>query len=695
MTIKIGNTEINAVSVIEPYGDDLTTVADEPLEPWVRPSHWPDMPVINSGDHHCAFLVRIPSGTDGQQSPDNYFTLYTNGQSVYPYRHYDFTVDWGDGDQTVINATGHAQSPPPFGSLEHEYNFADLDASTQFEENGVSYRIAVVEFESPVSGVDSFDCRYIKNYAGGTLEYGNNILEFDINLPTTTSIGVNYNFNSYYFPVLEKARLHTPKVSYLHQYFQYTKRLRSLEFGPFDNLTYIKSFLLGSALDYIPTLDTSNVNTASSAFNGMFNLRSYQNDLDLTGVADLNGLFQACSNLKEVEIDISSTTTNMFRMFGYCRKLQKVSGNWDTSNVTNFQEVFGYCHELPYLPEIDLSSATNCYRSFWYCYDLRETPRLNAPNCTQFYDMFYSCSSLTNVTVEDISNPATLSTRQMFSNCTKLRQIKFINSGVHPTDSNGAHAMFNNCNSLQSFPDLDMSGCITIANMFNSCASLKKAPRLNTPNCINFSKLYSSCYNLESTPYIDITNGGEGDVNISEMFYSCGSLKEIPNLDWSRVSYAYRAFYGCSKASGDISLNLSNLNYSTNTSNAATRNMFNNVGDFSITDLTLSESGYFSVAPFHSSRLVSVPYVNASGGYNYSQLFNYTQHLRAGALSGVDKSIGYYRTALSSGAILDVFNGLASGVVGQSIDLREAPSAYILHPDTISIATSKGWTVTT
>ena len=169
MTIKLGNTEINAVSVIEPYGDDLTTVADEPLEPWVRPSHWPDMPVINSGDHHCAFLVRIPSGTDGQQSPDNYFTLYTNGQCVYQYRQYDFTVAWCDGDQTLINSTGCLHSSPPFGSLEHEYNFADLDASTQFEENGVSYRIAVVEFESPVSGVESFDCRHIKNYTGGTL----------------------------------------------------------------------------------------------------------------------------------------------------------------------------------------------------------------------------------------------------------------------------------------------------------------------------------------------------------------------------------------------------------------------------------------------------------------------------------------------------------------------------------------------
>ncbi len=50
---------------------------------------------------------------------------------------------------------------------------------------------------------------------------------------------------------------------------------------------------------------------------------------------------------------------------------------------------------------------------------------------------------------------------------------------------------------------------------------------------------------------------------------------------------------------------------------------------------------------------------------------------------------------MPSGEIYKLVDGLASGVSGKTIDLREAPQAYILHPDTISIATSKGWTVTT
>jgi hypothetical protein len=170
------------------------------------------------------------------------------------------------------------------------------------------------------------------------------------------------------------------------------------------------------------------------------------------------------------------------------------------------------------------------------------------------------------------------------------------------------------------------------------------------------------------------------------------SLQTIPNFDWSRVSFAHEAFK-CA-ASGDISLDLSNLNYSTNTNASAASYIFQGCKYLSFKDLTLSESGNYQNT-FAYAQVVSFPYVGASGGYNYNGMFNYTTELQKGALSGVDKSIGYYRTHLSSGAILDVFNGLASGVTAQTIDLRQAPSAYILHPDTIAIATSKGWTVTT
>jgi len=98
---------------------------------------------------------------------------------------------------------------------------------------------------------------------------------------------------------------------------------------------------------------------------------------------------------------------------------------------------------------------------------------------------------------------------------------------------------------------------------------------------------------------------------------------------------------------------------------------------------------------YSNGNLVSIPYVDASNMDSCSQMFNYATALEQGALSGVAKSIGYYRCPLSSGAVIDIINGLASGVVGQTIDLRQVPGAYAISSEEISVATSKGWTVST
>ena len=692
MTIKLGNTEINAVSVIEPYGDDLAVVADEPLEPWVRPSHWPDMPVINSGEHKCNFLAKVPSGINGSESIENYFALSAYSKTQYPYKWTDFTIDWGDGNSVYVHErTGiHSTSPNEFQS--HEYNFEDLDPSTEYVENGIPYRIALIQFDGSLSGIESFNWRYSKNYTGGYRSFQSiNFLEIDINLPSGTSIGVNYQGSYLSFRDLEKARVYAPKVQYLDSYFQNTPKLRSVEFGPFENLISIEGLFSDCGLDYYPDLDTSNVTTANSAFNGM-KTTVYNNNYDWSSVTGITSLFYASPYLKEVNIDISSNITLASQIFAYCRNLQKVAGNWDTQNVADFYYMFYDNKNLTYVPDIDYSSATRTLSMFNGCDSLRITPEINAPNLTNAGSMFANCHQLKKVKIVNMSSSNADDFSSCFSNCRDLTTVEISNPRIAPTGNNGLNNFFQGCYNLQTVPYIDMSGCNRAISMFGNCVNLKKVPKFNTSTLSFLGSMFYNCYSLTSVPDFDITCEGTGNVSIDSMFLSAG-LKVLPNLDWSRVVYAYRAF-SCG-ASGQISLDWSNFNYSTSTHSWATRDMFNGIKRLDIKELTLSESGNFVYDTFYNCNLVSVPYVNASGGYNYAGLFKNTPYLQKGALSGVDKSIGYYRTGLSSGAILDVFNGLASGVVGQSIDLREAPSAYILHPDTISIATSKGWTVTT
>lgn len=692
MTIKLGNTEINAISVIEPYGDDLRTIADEPLEPWVRPSHWPDMPVINSGEHKCNFLAKVPSGINGSESVENYFALNAYSKGAYPHKYTDFTIDWGDGNSVHVHARTGIYSSNPDEFQRHEYNFEDLDPSTEYVENGMTYRIALIQFDGNLSGIQSFNWRHSKNYTGGYRSFQNiNFLEIDINLPSGTSIGVNYQGSYLSFRDLEKARVYAPKVQYLDSYFQNTPKLRSVEFGPFENLLSIEGLFSNCGLDYYPDLDTSNVTTASNAFNGM-KTKVYNNNYDWSSATGISYLFSSSLYLKEVNIDIGSNATNIAGIFSTCRNLQKVTGNWDTQNVTDFYHAFYYNKDLTYVPDINYSSATRTQSMFDGCNFLRITPEINAPNLSNAQRMFASCSQLKKVKITDMSRSDASDFSSCFTSCSDLRTVEISNPRIAPTGNYGLNNFFSSCINLQTVPYIDMSGCRRATSMFYNCYSLKKVPKFNTSTLSHLSSMFNNCYSLTSVPDLDITCEGTGNVSIDSMFFSAG-LKVLPNLDWSRVVYAYRAF-ACN-ASGQVSLDWSNLNYSTSTNSNATRDMFAGLKGLDIKELTLSESGNFYYNTFINCSLVSVPYVNASGGYNYTGLFSNTNYLQKGALSGVDKSIGYYRTALSSGGILDVFNGLASGVVGQSVDLRQAPSAYILHPDTISIATSKGWTVTT
>ena len=122
MTIKLGNTEINAVSVVEPYGDDIVRFRDnDTITTWERPSHWIDMPVINSGEQKCAFLIQIPSG----ESTLSHFGLHATGPlaQAHNIRGTTFTVDWGDGyTETSVGSN--------YRDISHTFNDGNNNAVT-------------------------------------------------------------------------------------------------------------------------------------------------------------------------------------------------------------------------------------------------------------------------------------------------------------------------------------------------------------------------------------------------------------------------------------------------------------------------------------------------------------------------------------------------------------------------------------
>jgi len=682
--IKVGNNSIGKISVIEPY-DDPIGYQEPATTPWVRPSHWLDMPTINSGDHKAAFLYAIPSGEGDLR---NYVNFLVRGIDPPGDINTHFTIDWGDST-TYSFSERHSRYFTPGGcTAEHEYNFSDLPESSQFEEDGVIYRQALIQIDGSESGIEKLTYGSVKNVGGATKGL-HQVQEFNINLPSGTTGGNIYGYNNRKH-MLEKARFYSARTSNMAYYFNNCPRLRSVEFGPFNNLTDVRGlFEECFSLDYVPDIDLSNCTVAYSLFRST-NIEHYRNELTFGSTTDLQTMFNNCKRLKTVHIDLPSTVTNITSMFQGCRNLIDVSGDFTTANLTAFSSAFSHCNNLVYSPEINLSGVTSAYQAFYNCHSLRNHPALYMPNCTNAESMFSYCYSLEEVHVKDISNTNATTFNYMFNAQDNLKKITFENNVI---GANSLYAMFNGCRSLKTFPAVSISGT-NMSAMFQNCTELREVGLMETPFVNNFSIAFQSCSRLKSSPISDFTANGASNVKTDYMFRYCYDLSGVLNLDLSGVYRAREMFAGCSNLSLNIgTLDLSSNNRSLTTDGNVFYNTFASTDIRSIDNLILSPSADFN-STFSNSNLVRFSAQPASGMNNTSTMFNYCYDLVSGYIPGIDTSIGYQRCFLSSGSATEIIENLASGVTGQTLNFTDSPGAQLLHSDTLAIATSKGWTVT-
>lgn len=694
--LKVGNTTIGKISVIEP--PEVPIVENDSQDPWVRPSHWLDMPVIGSGEHKAAFLYAVPSGEHmlsnyagiGVRGPDDPSISNTN------YRLTDFTVDWGDGSSEHVN-----QHHGSTYTLTHNYDFAQLDANTEFDFNGATYRQAMVVVDAGASGIDILDWRFSRGAHRQNPMLP--ILELNINAPSGTNLGVWWDTYSAPLPMLEKARVYAPKVQYLNSFFSSAINLRSVELTTSNELIGMKHlFDSCHKLDYLPDFETSGVQMCGGAFanmksikvfpSGKYDFRSVVSNPSNHRFSAFSGMFYN-SNFEEIHIDIPGNYINTSNMFGYCRKLKKVTGNWDTSNLYNAQRMFEYCTQLESYPDMDLYSVVNLSYAFQNCHKIKKIPKINFPYVNDAQQAFNGCHSVEGrLYVEDIGSSGLPTGRfdSMFNNMYKIKSVNFSGKRLHTSNTYGMGSMFANCLKLEYAGYVNFSGVNNIGSTFSNCGSLKKVAGINAKDATSVSHSFYECKNLTDIGDFQINTDSGVLVNMDRCFRNCSNLK-VPQLDLSRVYYAYEAFNGCQIDSYDC--DFSSTTYQNHTHYNASRYAFNGLRH--INSLTIPSGAYLNGTFSGSLYLKTVPFVDASNGYSYTGLFNSCYNLEQGALSGTNVSIGYNRTCLSSGAITDVFDNLASGVTGQTIDIRYTPGTYDLHSDTIAIATSKGWTVLT
>jgi len=215
--------------------------------------------------------------------------------------------------------------------------------------------------------------------------------------------------------------------------------------------------------------------------------------------------------------------------------------------------------------------------------------------------------------------------------------------------------MFTNCYSLQTIPLLNTAAGTNFSSMFSSCFSLQTIPLLNTALGTSFNNMFATCHSLKTIPLLNTALG----TNFTLMFTNCFSLKTIPLLNTALGTNLSSMFSNCSSLQTIPLLNTaSGTNFGS---------MFNNC---------------FS--------LQTIPLLNTAAGTSFTNTFNGCRSLSKGAVSGTKEPINYSSCKLSGAELDAIYTNLAT-VTSKTITVT---NNWGTASDTPSIATAKGWTVT-
>jgi hypothetical protein len=655
-----------------------------------------DVPVIGSGDDKIAILMYIPSGLPSDVS------IYLRGTKVTSVEYPTYsTIDWGDGSNTIASGSSTSSSSDDYIQPQnHTYNYEDLPADSEFIRYGQTCRQALIEIDNSVSGCSYLDLSEltINNVYQNYDSYTNNAqssraLDIHIasqNLQDLLLLGTVYHKD------LERLKIDTPQsINTCSNLFAQMWSLRDLTFP--SGLTSVATSLQNMfsechVLESVPMMDLSSCTSLRAAFNSCFNLTEVPL-LDTSSVTNFINVFTSCHSLESIPSFDYSNGTSFNGAFQNMKKIKTLPSGLDFSSAGTINLMFQSCGNLVSVPENffdTLGNVTNSESTFAYCYSLKRLPKINLPNTTTMRTFAINCESLEEIKIGDISSITTNGNGlyAAFAYCYNNRKVTF----DYPEDINAVavHQMFSANRSLKELPYFNTSYATNLSQLFEGCTSAVTAPSYDLSSATSTLSMFFSCRSLKSIgPLRNVsTNIGNG----YWMFRSCDSLEEIPSgiLDSSGTSPSnfFNGLYPGGRIRKIPTLNLSG------TDNA--RAAFLQMGDLREVGEITFNSGVDCYQLFKDcSSLNQVGYADASLVSNFTEAFYGCTSLEKCEVSGIPVSTSFFNCLLGSGAIENIFNNLASGVTSQTIDIRQNYGVSQLHSDTLAIATSKGWTVTT
>jgi hypothetical protein len=284
---------------------------------------------------------------------------------------------------------------------------------------------------------------------------------------------------------------------------------------------------------------------------------------------------------------------------------------------------------------------------------------------------------------------------------------------------------FNQNRSLRIAKDLSLPNCTNVGSLFNGCTGLLEAGNLYAPNAINAYRIYSGCNNLKKIGTVTLSSAYDWD----QSFYSCTVLETIDNVVFasSGTFDFYRTYGNChalktaflppsAATYSDLYQAFINdyaleeikplgvtINASSITSNDKLRQTFAGAGVYYLPSITFSTSTFSGAnssifnrmkrlkeVPAYNLSALSVPLGTANGLFSQTGQTG-THEIQRIRATGIACTFTIRDSHMSADALDELMTNCAT-VTGKTMDLRNNPGASTC--DT-TIATNKGWTVTT
>ncbi len=358
-------------------------------------------------------------------------------------------------------------------------------------------------------------------------------------------------------------------------------------------------------------------------------------------------------------ISLANAFYNTVGGYVACKKLEAFKCAYTMPAVTDVSYMFQSCYSLQSIDISGMTALTSAGYMLNGCYSLRSIDISGMTALTDASYMFYSCHSLQSIDISGMT--ALTSVTNMLNGCCSLQNVNIGNLLVLTS----ASYMFQNCYSLQSIDISGMTALTSASHMFDGCCSLQNVNIGNLLVLTSASYMFQNCYSLQS---IDIS-GMTALTSAGYMLNGCYSLRSIDISGMTALTEASYMFQSCYSLQIVLSTNLG--------LNATLTNAYNCFSTEQLKNVSLP-----------NAKLTAITVKGYSGKLN--KLETLTYHVDS-TFSGTSPQIDIRYNTLTAEQLNTIFTALPT-LPGKFISITGCTGASTC--DT-SIATSKGWTVTT